>query len=348
MDEQAYVSALLLDLQQELPRARDRELGSIFIGGGTPSLFSGEAIARLLAGVRHGIGLVNDVEITLEANPGTADAASFDAYLSAGVNRLSLGIQSFDVQKLRRLGRIHSGEEARSALSLARKTGFENINLDIMFGLPDQSLDEAMLDLQTAIDLAPEHISWYQLTIEPNTRFYQHPPPTPHDDLLWDMQQAGQVLLKNAGYQQYEVSAYARGGANCAHNLNYWTFADYLGIGAGAHAKLTLQDRVIRRWKKRHPEDYMKGLEQARPVTEEKQLQTSDLVLEFMMNALRLCDGVPDVLLEQRTGVPLSAIEDVLQEAAERELLEVSGGLIRPTALGQTYLNDLLGLFSSE
>ncbi len=345
MDEQAYVSVLLLDLEQELSRIKDRQLVSIFIGGGTPSLFSGGAIERLLAGVRRSISLSADVEITLEANPGTADAANFAAYLAAGVNRLSLGIQSFDTQKLQRLGRIHSADEARSAFLLARETGFENINLDIMFGLPEQNQQQAMLDLEAAIDLAPEHISWYQLTIEPNTLFYQKPPPTPHDDLLWDMQLAGQDRLRDAGYQQYEVSAYAKAGARCAHNINYWTFGDYLGIGAGAHAKITRQDDVIRRWKQRHPMTYINALENAQSVTEEKRLETSDLVLEFMMNALRLQDGVPDTLLQQRTGIPLSAIQDVLQEAGKRQLLEVSGGFIRPTELGRTYLNDLLGLF---
>jgi len=343
--EDAYVTALLLDLEHERTLVAARELGSIFIGGGTPSLFSAAAIDRLLSGVRKIMPLAPDVEITLEANPGAVDAERFDGYRAAGVNRLSIGVQSFDARMLHRLGRIHSAAEACRALAMARQAGFQSINLDLMFGLPDQSLSLAMTDLETAIELAPEHLSWYQLTIEPNTLFHMHPPPIPGDELLWEIQQKGQLSLCDAGYAQYEVSAYAKGGGECRHNLNYWTFGDYLGIGAGAHAKLTTGDAVIRRWKQKHPVAYMDKLKNGRAVVEERQLQATDLSLEFMMNALRLHEGVPKALFEQRTGLPLSMVQDTLDRAFENGLMEQSEDFLRPTDLGRNYLNDLLGRF---
>jgi putative oxygen-independent coproporphyrinogen III oxidase len=345
VDEDAYIAALLQDLEHDLPLSGGRDLGSIFIGGGTPSLFSGSAIERLLSGIRRVIGVVPDAEITLEANPGAVDIAHFEGYLAAGVNRLSIGVQSFDEQMLHKLGRIHSPAEAGQALMLAREAGFQNINLDLMFGLPEQDLSMAMLDLETAMALSPNHLSWYQLTIEPNTWFHAHPPPTPDDELLWEMLEAGQVRLRDAGYVQYEVSAYARGGDNCRHNLNYWTFGDYLGIGAGAHAKLTTANGVTRRWKQKHPAVYMDQLRNAQNVFEDQHLQASDLSLEFMMNALRLYQGVPSTLFEERTGLPLSAAQEGLDVAVEKGLLDQSGGLLRATDLGRNYLNDLLGLF---
>lgn len=344
LDEDAYIAALLRDLEHDLPLARDRELVSIFIGGGTPSLFSGAAIAGLLSGVRRLIGVAPGAEITLEANPGAVDFAHFEDYLAAGVNRLSIGVQSFNEQMLHKLGRIHSPAEARQAVTRARKGGFQNINLDLMFGLPGQLLSQAMLDLETAIGLSPDHLSWYQLTIEPNTRFYSHPPPVPDDELLWDMLESGQGRLDAAGYAQYEVSAYARAGYNCRHNLNYWTFGDYLGIGAGAHAKLTTRSGVIRRWKQKHPGTYVDQLKSEHAVFQERQLEATDLSLEFMMNALRLYAGVPGTLFEERTGLPLSVARSGLDLAREKGLLEQSEDWLKPTGLGRSYLNDLLGL----
>lgn len=345
VEEEAYVAALLQDLEHDLPLSGGRELSSIFIGGGTPSLFTGAAIEGLLSGIRRIIGVAPDAEITLEANPGAVDASHFETYLAAGVNRLSIGVQSFDGQMLRKLGRIHSPTEAGQALTLARGAGFENINLDLMFGLPDQEVSQAMLDLEAAIELAPSHLSWYQLTIEPNTRFHAHPPPTPGDELLWEMQETGRARLQDAGYLQYEVSAYAKAGHNCRHNLNYWTFGDYLGIGAGAHAKMTTQHGISRRWKQKHPAVYMGRLGSGHKVFEERQLQAADLSLEFMMNALRLIQGVPRTLFEKRTGLPISVAEDGLSAAIEKGLIEQSEDYLRPTKLGRNYLNDLLGLF---
>ncbi len=345
LEEDDYVTALLLDLEHDLPLAAGRVLSSVFIGGGTPGLFSGAAIERLLAGVSSLIELAPDIEITLEANPGAVSATHFEGYLLAGVNRLSIGVQSFDAVKLQLLGRIHTVAEAHRALELARKVGFENINLDMIFGLPNQELSQALLDIETVIAVSPSHLSWYQLTIEHNTWFYRHPPITPDEDLLWEMQEAGKALLERAGYDQYEVSAYARAGASCRHNLNYWTFGDYLGIGAGAHAKLTTQNGVIRRSRQKHPAAYMDKLKTGGNVVEERLLHASDLSLEFMMNALRLYQGVPKTLFEQRTGLPLSSVQNRLDGATERGLLLQSEYLLRPTELGRNYLNDLLGFF---
>ena len=345
LEEAAYIAALLRDLERDLDLCGDRELSSIFIGGGTPSLFSGAAIERLLGGIRRRMDVMQDVEITLEANPGAVDAAHFEGYLAAGVNRLSIGVQSFDEQMLRRLGRIHTPADAVQALVLAREAGLQNINLDLMFGLPYQELPQAMLDLETAIALAPDHVSWYQLTIEPNTLFHARPPPAPGDELLWEIQEAGQARLRQAGYIQYEVSAYAGAGDACRHNLNYWTFGDYLGIGAGAHAKLTTSGGIIRRCKQKHPAVYMGKLRSGQDVFEEWPLQAPDLSLEFMMNALRLNQGVPRVLFEERTGLPLSVAQDGLDAAAEKGLMERSEDYLRPSGLGRSYLNDLLGLF---
>ncbi len=344
IDERAYVDALLDDLQQDLPLALGRPLASIFIGGGTPSLFSGRAIARLLHGIREQIALVADCEITMEANPGTVEADNFAAYRKAGVNRLSIGVQSFSDEQLQALGRIHSAEEAVAAATIARKAGFDNINLDLMFGLPGQTLARAKDDLQQAIALQPEHISYYQLTIEPNTRFYLQPPVTPDDELLWSMQQQGQQQLAEAGYQQYEVSAYAHAGQRCQHNLNYWLFGDYLGIGAGAHAKTTALEalQVTRRSKHASPQRYM---ERSSYCLNRSLLGNEDLILEFMMFALRLVEGFPAALFSARTGVNLKSIENDLIALKDRGLIEFDQQVIKPTALGRQFLNELIEQF---
>ncbi len=345
IDEMAYVDALLDDLQQDLPLTLGRPLVSIFIGGGTPSLFSGRAITRLLQGVREQIEWVANCEITMEANPGTVEVDNFAAYRKAGVNRLSIGVQSFSDEQLQALERIHSAEEAVTAVAIARKAGFNNINLDLMFGLPGQTLLAAKDDLQQAMALQPEHISYYQLTIEPNTRFYLQPPVTPDDELLWSMQQQGQQQLAEMGYQQYEVSAYARAGGRCQHNLNYWLFGDYLGIGAGAHAKtsaLLESFQVTRRSKYASPQCY---LERSNYCLNHTPLRHEDLTLEFMMFALRLVEGFPTAFFSARTGVNFKSIERELIALKNRDLIEFDQQVIRPTALGRQFLNELIEQF---
>lgn len=341
LPEQAYVEALLEDLRQEAARAGGRPVQTVFLGGGTPSLFSGNAIERILTGMRRSLLLEARAEITLEANPGAVDAGYFQAYRWAGVNRISIGAQSFNEAHLQALGRIHNPGEALQAFRRARQAGFDNINLDLMFGLPGQQLHEALADLRRAVALEPEHISWYQLTIEPNTRFHHQPPATPDDDLLWRMQEAGQALLADAGYAQYEVSAYARPGRACRHNLNYWQFGDYLALGAGAHGKFSTSGGVVRYSKQRHPERY-----QQTPRGEERLLDDDDLQLEFMMNALRLNRGVAAEQFVRRTGLPLATLEPALAEARNRGLLEDDPAVLCPTPLGRAFLNDLLGCFS--
>lgn len=350
-DQAAYVTALLADLDQDLARLvdqdtpMDRPLGSIFIGGGTPSLFEPDRIGALLRGVGERLPRAVDIEITLEANPGTAEVARFAAYRAAGVNRLSIGVQSFDAAQLRTLGRIHGPDEAIAAARMATAAGFERLNLDLMFGLPGQTVSAALADLEQAIELGPSHLSWYQLTIEPNTAFAHRPPPVPDEDRLWAIQQAGMERLARAGYRRYEVSAYARSGDQCRHNRNYWEFGDYLGIGAGAHGKLSLVDgRVLRRWKPRGPRDYMAVAGTAQGVAGEQALGRTDLCTEFMLNALRLVDGVDAGLFSERTGVDLQAVAGALDRARRLGLLEAEG--LRPTELGQRFLDDLVNLFA--
>ncbi|BCA26393.1 radical SAM family heme chaperone HemW [Metapseudomonas otitidis] len=344
LPETDYVDAVLADLEQDLVHVHGRPLTSIFFGGGTPSLFSAAALGRLLEGIERRVPFAPDIEITLEANPGTFEQAKFSAYRQLGINRLSIGVQSFQGDKLKALGRIHDGSEAIRAADMARNAGFDNFNLDLMHGLPDQSLEDALYDLRTAIAQGPTHLSWYQLTMEPNTVFWSQPPQLPEDDLLWDIQEAGQALLAEAGYAQYEVSAYARAGRQARHNLNYWTFGDFLGIGAGAHAKLSSPEgRIQRTWKTRLPKDYLDPAKVFQAGARE--LDADELPFEFLMNALRLTDGVPAGLYPQRTGLPLADLAASRREAEAQGLLQADPARLAATPKGQLFLNDLLQRF---
>ncbi|MET1080408.1 MAG: radical SAM family heme chaperone HemW [Pseudomonas sp.] len=344
LPEDAYVDALLADLDQDLGHVHGRHLSSIFFGGGTPSLFSAQALGRLLQGVEQRIAFSADIEITLEANPGTFEQAKFAAYRRLGINRLSIGVQSFQASKLIALGRVHNGDEAIRAADMARRAGFDNFNLDLMHGLPEQSLDDALADLCQAIDLQPTHLSWYQLTMEPNTVFWNQPPQLPEDDLLWDIQEAGQQLLAAQGYAQYEVSAYARPGRQARHNLNYWSFGDFIGIGAGAHAKLSdPQGRSRRTWKTRLPKDYLDP--EKHFLAGERLLEPAELPFEFLMNVLRLSDGVAAELFVQRTGLALDDLSAARREAEARGLLCADPARLVATREGQLFLNDLLQHF---
>ena len=345
--EQAYIEALLNDLEQDLPLVWGRRIESLFIGGGTPSLFSAAAIERLLSGLRALLNFAPLIEITLESNPGSADMANYRGYREAGVNRLSIGVQSFDDRQLEILGRVHDSRQAVAAFTTARAAGFENINIDLMFGLPGQDAAGARQDLARALDLGPEHLSHYQLTIEPNTLFYHRPPAgLPDDDRCWDQQNTCRALLQERGYRQYEVSAWCREGLESRHNLNYWRFGDYLGIGAGAHGKITLagENRVLRRVRQRQPRAY---LEQAGrdSVIRETELSTADLSFEFMLNALRLRTGFPTGLFHETTGVALDRVMPALKAARNKGLLEFDAIKIRPSELGFNHLNTLQSLF---
>lgn len=344
LPEEEYVDALLADLDADLQHVHGRPLTSIFFGGGTPSLFSDRALGRLLEGVERRIAFAPDIEITLEANPGTFEQAKFKGYRSLGINRLSIGVQSFQEAKLKALGRIHNGDEAIRAADMARAAGFDNFNLDLMHGLPEQSIEDALFDLRTAISQGPTHLSWYQLTMEPNTVFWSQPPELPEDDLLWDIQEAGQALLAAEGYAQYEVSAYAQPGKQARHNLNYWTFGDFLGIGAGAHAKLsTPAGRIQRTWKTRLPKDYLDPAKAFQ--AGERLLAADELPFEFLMNVLRLSEGAPAELFSQRAGLPLQQLEQARREAERQGLLQADETRLVATAKGQLFLNDLLQQF---
>lgn len=346
--EDAYVDALLRDLDFELaqPHLRARPLVSIFMGGGTPSLFSDRAIARALEGVNQRLAFAPDIEITLEANPGTAEAKNFAGYRAAGVNRLSMGVQSLNDAQLKRLGRIHSADEAVRAYQLARAAGFDNINLDLMFALPQQTQAEAEADLRALIALAPDHISWYQLTLEPNTAFGAHPPPVPDSDAAWDIQQAGLAQLAAAGYPQYEISAHAPRARQSRHNLNYWQFGDYLGIGAGAHGKLTTaQGEVLRRARHKHPKTYQAHAGRAQAVQEAHSVARADLPFEFVMNALRLRQGFAPADFAARTGLQWDAQIPGVARARAQGLLDETGARVTTSELGWRHLNALLGLF---
>ena len=346
--ERAYIDALLRDLERELPRVWGKTVHTVFLGGGTPSLFSPEAVDRLLAGVRVRVPLAPDAEVTLEANPGTVDIERFQGFRDAGVNRLSIGIQSFDPEKLQALGRIHGRAEALQAAEAARVAGFENINLDLMYGLPRQTVEQALADVQTAVAIQPAHLSVYQLTIEPNTLFHAKPPVLPDDDTSWEMQNQIQDLLAEQGYKQYEVSAYAKPGYECRHNLNYWRFGDYLGIGAGAHGKITGTQGITRLWKTKHPGNYMEKAGTSAALGGIHNLAPQDAAAEFLLNALRLTQGFASSLFQERTGLALSIVEESLRLAETKGLLNRDHATIRPTELGRRFLNDLQVLFLPE
>jgi coproporphyrinogen III oxidase-like Fe-S oxidoreductase len=371
--EERYVAALVADLEHALPAVWGRRVHSVFLGGGTPSLFSARSIDAILAATRARLALAADAEITLEANPGTVEAEKFRDFAAAGVNRISLGIQSFDSRHLQALGRIHDGDEARRAIDIARRN-FDNINLDLMYGLPGQSPDEAVADVEAALRYAPAHLSCYHLTIEPNTRFHRFPPQLPDEDATSAMQDAIEARLAEAGYEHYEVSAYARRretrdergetglsseevdsvfrlssfvspASYCRHNLNYWQFGDYIGIGAGAHGKISFPDRITRETRVKHPERYLEASESGKPVDARHDVAPADLGFEFMMNALRLTGGFPSRLFEERAGISLMHVRKELDEAERRGLIERDHQRIAPTPLGRRFLNDLLALF---
>ena len=348
--EDAYIDALIADLEQDLPAIWGRSVETVFFGGGTPSLFSPEGIDRLLCDIRARVTLKPGAEVTLEANPGTVDHARFRGFREAGINRLSIGIQSFQPDLLQGIGRIHNGVEAAAAVAAARQAGFENFNLDLMFGLPGQTEKQALLDLQTATELGPTHLSWYELTIEPNTWFYRHPPQRPDDDTLWEMQQAGRTLLEAAGFERYEVSAYARDKQQCRHNINYWQFGDYLGIGAGAHAKITdaATQTIYRTSKIKHPRGYLDSAHTAQRISTTTTLAAGDVILEFAMNALRLDRGFSRATFNATTGLSYTVIENIVKQGIADGLLELNKDMIRTTQHGQRYLDELLQQWMPE
>ncbi|HEX3912235.1 MAG TPA: radical SAM family heme chaperone HemW [Steroidobacteraceae bacterium] len=343
----SYIDALMLDFEMELARVRGRRIDSVFFGGGTPSLFQPEDFARLLAGLRQRLDFAADAEITLEANPGTIERGRFAGYAQAGITRVSLGAQSFDAPALKVLGRIHSADDTHRAVEELRSAKLGNFNLDLMYALPGQTLEAAENDVRIACSLQPSHISYYQLTLEPGTVFYSRPPLLPDEDAAWQIQLAGQKLLADAGYDQYEVSAYAREGAQCRHNLNYWLFGDYVGIGAGAHGKISLElpAGILRTSKPKQPRDYQDRLVRAVPTGEAAYIGTADLPFEFMLNALRLNAGFDRDCYRARTGLELGFIEEKLQRARDRGLLEPTPRGWRPTTLGRRFLNDLQASF---
>jgi len=349
LPQREYVDALLADLDQDLALARGRTLQSIFFGGGTPSLFAPDQIARILDGVAQRLAFAAGIEITLETNPGTVEHGPFAGYRNAGVNRISFGVQSFDDAALKRIGRIHDAAQAERAVKQAQDADITNLNLDLMYALPQQTLDGALRDVDIALSLQTPHLSHYQLTLEPNTQFAANPPPLPDDDCAWDMQEACQARLAAAGLEQYEVSAYARAGRQCAHNLNYWNFGDYLGIGAGAHAKLSGDDgSVHRRWKLRAPKGYLEYAGTPRGVGGDDVVMKDQLPFEFMLNALRLNAGFAFADFETRTGLPRSTIAAQLAAAQTRGWLDVEDERIRATELGWRFLNDVIASFLPE
>ncbi|MDQ3494016.1 MAG: radical SAM family heme chaperone HemW [Pseudomonadota bacterium] len=348
-----YVQALLADLDHDLPlvRVRSRSIHSVFFGGGTPSLFPADAIDAFLQGASARLDFARGLEITLETNPGTTEHGRFEDYRRAGVNRLSFGIQSFDDPVLARLGRIHDSAEAETAVWMAQDAGYDNLNLDLMYALPGQTLAMAEYDVERALALRPAHLSHYQLTLEPNTVFATRPPDgLPDEDLAWDMQEQGQARMAAAGYRQYEVSAHALPGRECAHNLNYWRFGDYLGIGAGAHGKLTLGDSqaILRRWKHKHPAAWLATAGSAAAIGGDERIAPARRPFEYMLNALRLVDGFPLDAFEARTGLPRSAIAGPLAEARQRGWLQSDGSQVRPTAAGRRFGNDVIALFLQD
>ena len=344
MPQREYIDALIEDLDHDLTKVRDRTLISIFFGGGTPSLFSPEEIGLLLEAVRARFVVSDELEVTLEANPGTIEHGRFAGYREAGVTRVSLGVQSFNEQQLKTLGRIHGAEDVHRAVDELRRAELDNFNLDLMYGLPQQSIEEALQDLRSAIELQPAHISHYQLTLEPGTVFYHRPPPLPDDDASWQMQTESQALLDRFGYSQYEISAYAQAGRQCRHNLNYWQFGDYLGIGAGAHGKLTVQDGIQRTARCKQPREYLSRADADR-IVEHRWLSGTELPFEFMLNALRLRGGVPASLFQARTGLALDVMQSQLTAARAKGLLADTPERLAATELGLQFLNDLQAIF---
>lgn len=348
LPENAYIDALLADLEMECAALQSSAIESVFIGGGTPSLLSPDAVARLIEGIGDRVELTTGCEITLEANPGTAEAGRFVGFRQAGVTRLSIGVQSFDDGLLTAIGRIHDGRDARAAAEMAKAANFDSLNLDLMYALPGQSVAQALSDIDAALELQPTHVSFYQLTLEPNTLFFRHPPSLPAEEAGWRMSEQGIERLEAGGYARYEVSAFARPGFECRHNLNYWRFGDYLGIGAGAHGKLTdlVRGEISRSLKQRHPSAYLDGARECRFNLKREVLAQDLLPLEFMMNALRLTAGFDLALFSERCGIALGKISHALADAEARELIEIRGGVLRPTTLGLQFLDDLLLLLS--
>lgn len=350
LPENAYVNALLSDLETERAAFQSRTIESVFIGGGTPSLLSPDAVARLIDGIGDRVELAPGCEITLEANPGTAEAGRFLGFRHAGVTRLSIGVQSFNDRLLAGIGRIHDGGEARAAAEMAKAAKFESINLDLMYALPGQSVAEAVSDIDRALDLETTHLSYYQLTLEPNTLFYRNPPKLPPDDAAWQMSQRGVERMEARGFFRYEVSAFASRGFECRHNLNYWRFGDYIGVGAGAHGKLTdpRVGQISRSLKHRHPRAYLDAARDPSFDFKREVIPTDMLPLEFMMNALRLTAGFELALFPQRSGVSLGKISHALAEAESKELVEITNGVLKTTPMGLQFLDDLLLLFASK
>lgn len=350
IDETAYINALITQLERVLPQVWGRPIKSIFFGGGTPSLISEEGLNRFLSQARALLGFSPNIEITLEANPGTVDFEKFAGFYEAGINRLSMGIQSFDDEKLKALGRIHSADEAHKAIEAAKYAGFNNFNLDLMFALPNQTLEQAMADVQQAISYQPPHLSHYQLTLEPNTPFYKNPPVLPNDDQAWEFQQACQQIIANAGYEHYEVSGYAQKGKQCQHNLNYWQFGDYIGLGAGAHGKITMapEGRIFRTQMPASPGGYVEAIKQTQ-AGRIHDVSKDDAIFEFMLNALRLQQGFDLDLFALRTGLSQTEITPILDELIKQSLITVSEqNWLLLTGKGQQYLNDVVSAFLNE
>ena len=344
-DEERYIKALITDLETELPRIWGRQVHSIFIGGGTPSLLSPTGMNDLLSAIRARVNLEPGAEITMEANPGSVEADKFTAFAKSGINRVSLGIQSFQDEQLKALGRIHNGEEAKQAIAIAVEN-FKSVNIDLMYGLPNQSLAAAKADIETALSFKTPHLSLYNLTLEPNTYFANFPPKLPSEDEIDAIFEQNLELLTAAGYKRYEVSAYAKKDQECKHNLNYWRFGDYIGIGAGAHGKISFPDKVTRQVRERHPETYMQAMEsQGNALIESRDVSAKDLPFEFMLNALRLTDGVETKTFSERTGLPLHVISKGLEEASKKGLLDDNPTALKATDLGLRYLNNLQEMF---
>ena len=344
-DEERYIKALIADLETELPRIWGRQVHSIFIGGGTPSLLSPKGMDDLLSAIRARVNLEPSAEITMEANPGSVEADKFAAFAKSGINRVSLGIQSFQDEQLKALGRIHNGEEAKRAIAIAVKN-FKSVNIDLMYGLPNQSLRAAKADIETALSFKTPHLSLYNLTLEPNTYFANFPPKLPSEDEIDAIFEQNLELLTAAGYKRYEVSAYAKKDQECKHNLNYWRFGDYIGIGAGAHGKISFPDKVTRQVRERHPETYMQAMEsKGNALIESREVSAKDLPFEFMLNTLRLTDGVETKTFSERTGLPLHVISKGLEEASKKGLLSENPTALKATALGLRYLNNLQEMF---